>query len=582
MTISDSTLTSDEGGLRAPSHLKGWRKWWWWFDFIILVKLARLRFIGILMLIGVMITQWDLLLSYYDKWTRPAVAANSARSGVEWFCPMHPAIVRDNPKEKCPICFMPLSKRKKGDGSVEALPAGVVSRVQLSPYRVVLAGVQTWDVKYLPLTKEIAAVGYVEFNESGQRSISARFNGRVDTLFVSQTGRMVEKGDVLASLYSPELVVAMKSLLDAKKAGNESLLSSTQTRLQLLGISDDQINEILTSGVSNTHVRIRSPISGHIIRKYIREGQYVQEGMPLFDVADLDTVWIQAQVYEDDLLFLPEELAHSSGIAVAESLPVIATTKALPNEEFHGMLTFVYPHVDQQTRTVTVRFELDNPNHKLRPGSTATVVLKVPPERWALLAGMTSSEGEQSERLKQGEMLAVPQSSVIDTGSQKIVYREAGPSVFEGVLVKLGPKMTGPDGVPFYPVLAGLESGMKVVTAGSFLVDAETRLNPSAGSIYFGGSSGSNNGRNSVTTVRPTTPDDPDAMLTATLAKLSPEDRQAVDSQRFCPVLETNRLGSMGPPVKLIIDGQPVFLCCEGCRTNALKDPQNTLKKLNP
>ncbi len=578
--LSSERLTSDEGGLRAPPHLRGWRKWWWWFDFIILVKLARLRFIGILVLIGVMITQWDLLVSYYDKWTRPAVTADSASSGVEWFCPMHPVIVRDSSKEKCPICFMPLSKRKKGDGRVEALPAGVVSRVQLSPYRVVLAGVQTWDVKYLPLSKEIAAVGYVEFNETGQRSISARFNGRIDTLLVNETGRMVKEGDVLASLYSPELVVAMKSLLDAKKAGNESLLVSTQTRLQLLGISDDQINEILTTGVSNSHLKIRSPISGHIIRKYIREGQYVREGMPLFDVADLDTVWIQAQVYEDDLLFLPEGLAHSSGATVTESLPVIATTKSLPNEEFHGMLTFVYPHVDQQTRTVTVRFELKNPNHKLRPGSTATVLLKVPPERWALLTGMMTSEGERSERSKQGEMLAVPQSSVIDTGSQKIVYREVSPSVFEGVLVELGPKMTGPDGVPFYPVLAGLESGMKVVTTGSFLVDAETRLNPAAGSIFFGGSGGAGGNKNSMTMVRPTTPEDPDATLTAALSMLSAEDRKVADSQRFCPVLKTNRLGSMGTPVKLMIDGQPVFLCCEGCRTDAMKDPQQTLKIL--
>ena len=578
--VDSETLTSDEGGLRAPPHLHGWRKWWWWFDFVILVKLARLRFIGILLLIGVMITQWDLLLAHFDKWTRPAITMDSASSGVEWFCPMHPAIVRDNSKEKCPICFMPLSKRKKGDGAVEALPAGVTSRVQLSPYRVVLAGVQTWDVKYLPLTKEIAAVGYVEFNESGQRSISARFAGRVDELFASQTGRMVEKGDILASLYSPELVVAMKSLLDAKKAGNEALLSSTRTRLQLLGISDDQIDEILTSGVSNTHLKIRSPISGHIIRKYIREGQYVEQGMPLFDVADLDTVWIQAQVYEDDLLFLPEGLAHTNAAAVTESLPVIATTKALPNEEFHGMLTFVYPHVDQQTRTVTVRFELKNPNHKLRPGSTATVVIKVPPKRWALLANLKSSDSEHAERLMRGEMLAVPQSAVIDTGSQKIVYRESGPSMFDGVLVELGPKMTGPDNVPFYPVLAGLESGMKVVTSGSFLVDGETRLNPSAGSIYFGGSGGSGGDRNRMTTVRPTTPDDPDATLTAALAPLSPEDRQSVDLQRYCPVLTQNRLGSMGTPVKLTIGEESVFLCCEGCSDKARSDPSGILAKV--
>src|SRR5215217_237453 len=148
-----SEFNQDEGGLRPPPELRGWRRAWWWFDFIILVKLARLRFVGILVVIGVIITQWDLLIAYYDKWTRPLSSAVAAGgSEFEWFCPMHPSIVRDNPKDKCPICFMPLSKRKKGEvGQAEALPAGIVSRVQLSPYRVVLAGVNTWRVDYVPL-----------------------------------------------------------------------------------------------------------------------------------------------------------------------------------------------------------------------------------------------------------------------------------------------------------------------------------------------------------------------------------------------------------------------------------------------
>ena len=579
LPVNSEILTDDEGGLRAPPHLKGWRKWWWWFDFIILVKLARLRFIGILLIIGLMITKWDLLLAYYDRFTRPAVPVSSASSGIEWFCPMHPAIVRDNPKEKCPICFMPLSKRKKGDDKAEALPAGVVSRVQLSPYRVVLAGVETWDVSYVPLTKDIEAVGYVEFNERGQRTISARFNGRIDELNVNETGRMVEQGEVLASLYSPEVVVAMKSLLDAKSANNETLLSGTKTRLRLLGISDQQMDEILTSGGSQTQIKIRSPVNGHIIRKYVNEGQYVTEGMPLFDVADLTTVWIQAQVYQDDLLFLPESLTDSTGPGTVDSLAVVARTKALPNEEFHGFLTFVYPHVDQQTRTVTVRFELANPHHKLRPGSTATVVVQVPPERWALFAGMNMSAGEQQDRLKQGELLAVPQSSVIDTGSQKIVYHEVEPGVYEGVLVKLGPKMTGKDGITYFPVLDGLKAGMKVLSSGSFLVDAETRLNPSAGSIYFGGSGGSSS-RNSVTTVRPTTPEDPDAKLRTALSSLSSKDREAVELQRFCPILTQNRLGSMGTPVKVNVGDEDIFLCCEGCRDKVLSAPDKTLESV--
>ena len=149
----------DEGGLRAPPHLKGWRKAWWWFDFIILVKLARLRFVAVLVAIGAGITQWDTLVAHYEKWTRPAGDAAHVAGDSEWFCPMHPSVVRDNSKDKCPVCFMPLSKRKKGEASDEALPAGVVSRVQLSPYRVVLAGVQTWPVAYVPLTKQITAVG---------------------------------------------------------------------------------------------------------------------------------------------------------------------------------------------------------------------------------------------------------------------------------------------------------------------------------------------------------------------------------------------------------------------------------------
>src|SRR5439155_11939247 len=115
-------LPPDEGGLRPPPGLSYWQRVWWWFDFIILVKLARLRFVAILVVIGVVITQWDLLSAYYEKWTRPAAGSGdphltSAGGGAfEWFCPMHPSVVRDNPKDKCPICFMPLSKRKKGEG----------------------------------------------------------------------------------------------------------------------------------------------------------------------------------------------------------------------------------------------------------------------------------------------------------------------------------------------------------------------------------------------------------------------------------------------------------------------------------
>src|SRR5580658_2827142 len=114
---ADGLRTDDEGGLRAPPGLSGWRKAWWWFDFIILVKVARLRFIAVLAVIGLVITQWDTLIAYYDKWTRPAGVDAETTGDFEWFCPMHPSVVRNNSKDKCPICFMPLSKRKKGGQS---------------------------------------------------------------------------------------------------------------------------------------------------------------------------------------------------------------------------------------------------------------------------------------------------------------------------------------------------------------------------------------------------------------------------------------------------------------------------------
>jgi Cu(I)/Ag(I) efflux system membrane fusion protein len=580
LSQSGSQLRSvnEEGGLHAPPEMHGWQLVWWWFHFLILVNLARLRFIAILVVIGVVIMKWDTLTAIYDKLTRPANTAEAAESGVEYFCPMHPSIIRDHP-DKCPICFMPLSKRKKGSADAAPLPAGTVNRVQLSPYRIVLAGIQTLPVDYQPLTKDITAVGFIEFNERGQRTVSARVAGRIDKLVVNETGKMVMEGDELASLYSPDLLVTVQNLLDAKRANNQSLLEGARSRLKLLGIDDEQIDDILASGKANTHLTIRSPISGHVINKYVREGQYVQEGTPLYDLADLSTVWIQAQVYEDDIPFLPADVERGTVPAKSDGMEVTATTRAFPDEVFHGKLTFIYPHVDEDTRTVAVRFEVDNPDHKLRPGSTATVTLKVKPQDVRGVAAH-ATDAEQQAMLKEGRVLAVPESTIIDTGSQRIVYRESSPGVYDGVEVTVGPKMNEPNRSVFYPVLRGLNRGDLVVTSGSFLVDAETRLNPAVGSIYFGGSGGSQTKRPGANAVRPSTPENPDAKIHASLAKLSREDRKLVDAQHFCPILSDNRLGSMGVPIKVMVEGQPVFLCCPVCKDKALADPKGTLAKV--
>src|SRR5262249_48041723 len=145
------------------------------------------------------------------------------------------------------------------------LPPGVVSRVQLSPYRVVLAGVRTTAVGFVPLTKELSTVGTVEFDERGLKHVAARVKGRIDKLVVSQTGQMVHRGDELATLYSPDLVVTAQNLIDATRSGNKDLAQIARDRLALWGLEADQVDQIAKGGKAATQITVRSPIDGHVI-----------------------------------------------------------------------------------------------------------------------------------------------------------------------------------------------------------------------------------------------------------------------------------------------------------------------------
>jgi Cu(I)/Ag(I) efflux system membrane fusion protein len=536
---------------------------------VVLVPLARLRFLFILGAIGVVIVKWDDLVARYEKYMPRPGAESIADPDHEFYCPMHPTIVRDTNKDKCPICFMPLSKRKKGEVTDDPLPAGTVSRVQLSPYRVVLAGVRTVPIEYQTLTKDITTVGTVEFDERKLKTVPTRVKGRIEKLFVNQTGQMVHKNDPLAELYSPDLIVTVQNLLDARMANNPSLEKNARDRLRLWGIDDAQVDEIAKTGKPITNLTIRSPITGHVLRKSVREGQYIEEGGTLFDVADLSTVWIEAQLYEDDLAFLPPGGHDPKTGQPGFDLPITATARAFPGKVFDGRLSFLFPHVDAETRTLTVRFELPNDDHELRPGMSATATLHMSPE---LLS--TTPAGAKLQ-LRGGKILAVPESAVIDTGSMKVVYREGLPNTFEGVAVRLGSKMRDGDGVVYYPLLAGLNEGDRIVTAGSFLIDAETRLNPAAGSIFIGGG-GVTERKGPAATIRPTTPDDEAEKVAAAMAKLSPENRKLAQAQRFCPIRH-EPLGAMGVPVRITLDDKPVFVCCKACIAEAQADPAKTL-----
>jgi Cu(I)/Ag(I) efflux system membrane fusion protein len=575
---------------------------------------ARLRFVAILAAIGLVIGNWTLLTAYWERWTRPSTDSAIAK-GEEYYCPMHPQIIRDQP-DKCPICGMPLSQRKKeanlaASNEIEALPPGV-QRVQLSPYRVALAGLKTWEIKYQPLQKEIQTVGFVEFDERKMAQISAWASGksRINKLFVNVTGQHVRKGEPLAELYNADLLSTAQNLLDFSK--DKTLLKQNRDRLRLWGIADDEIDAMLASGQPLRSVTIRSPIHGHVRKKYVVEGQYVEEGTPLFEVVDLSTVWIEAQVYEDDMAFLRSARLSPPGRGVGgEGLAVTANVKAFPDRVFTGKVAFIQPHLDAATRTLKVRFDMKNPDHELLAGMYATVKIQVPVAQLELfanaqqddwrnlstLASMTSAFGAPSGLASpsaldavlqtatrfalhdRGLVLAVPESSVIDTGTRRFVYREAWPGAYDAVEVKLGPRADS-----FYTVVRGLQAGDKVVTAGSFLVDAETRLTSGVASTYFGASGHSSHAEHTAAmsaaspSLSPGARFPEDAKIKVNLAKLSRADQRLAEAQGHCPILEDNRLGSMGVPVKVMIQDKPVFLCCQGCTAKAQAHQGHTLE----
>jgi Cu(I)/Ag(I) efflux system membrane fusion protein len=514
---------------------------------VVKVVELRLRFIALMAATALSFAYWDTLWNYYEKYTRPQGERLAAAADIEFYCPMHPSVVQEQPGN-CPICGMPLSKRKKGETT--KLPEGVVSRVQLAPFRIAQAGIRTAEASYAPLAESLTTVGSVTFDERRLARISSRLKGmsRVEKLDVNFTGTFVEAGQVLAEVYSPELYQSVKELLLAQERARElpaqgssplgrSLLGSgdemvrlAAEKLKLWGITQAQIDEILRTGKAEARMPIVAPICGWVVRKNVFEGQYVAEGDALFEIADLSHVWIVAQVYEDQIAL----------VRVGQA--VEATVEAYPGLVFKGKVAFLDPALNSATRTLNVRYDLDNSEGKLQPGMFATVTLKTPlaqnpsfrsrasssqlvttgsgePESmtveeqrvcpvtkaklgsmgdpipvqlasrkvWVCCAGCPDKlKAEPAKYLAQlqaapaGEVLSVPESAVIDTGDRKIVYVEAQPGVFEGREVVLGPRAGDR-----FPVLEGLSAGQRVAAAGAFLIDAESRLTQGSGPTRF-------------------------------------------------------------------------------------------------
>ena len=402
---------------------------------------------------------------------------------------------------KCPVCGMDMVAVESFGGG------GADNTVTLSEAARRLARVETARVERRFVDHELRLVGTVDFDETRQRSIAARVPGRLDRLYVDYTGIAVAPGDHLVSVYSPDLLTAQEELLQAMKGVQEGEQAGVpalreiaeenvrivKSKMQLWGMTEDQIQEIVDRGTTSDHITIFAPIGGVVIKKDAVQGMYVDTGMELYTIADLAHVWLQLKVYESDLVWIRYGQA------------IRFEAEAYPGETFHGTVAFVNPLLDERTRTIDVRANVANPDMRLKPGMfvRATLLSRLAasgkvmdpalagqfmcPMHPEIVAGQagdcdlcgmplvtTESLGYAAADPKTAlAPLVIPATAPLLTGRRALVYlvdsKDEG--VFEAREVTLGPRAGD-----FYLVSDGLAEGDSIVAHGALRIDSAAQI----------------------------------------------------------------------------------------------------------
>ena len=341
------------------------------------------------------------------------------------------------------------------EGKVQEVAPGTV---QISPERQQLIGVKFGKVEMRPLEKVIRTVGRVDYDERKIVTVTTKFMGWIEDLYVDFTGRFVRQGEPLLTIYSPELVSTQEEYLLALRARKDlvkspfpevagsgsSLAESAKRRLKLWDITDEQIRALEESGQAKKTLTLFSPFSGFVLEKSAYKGMNVMPGMALFKLADLSVVWLYADIYEYELPFI--RLGQEASIQLSY----------IPGETFRGKAIYIYPSLNPETRTAKVRFEIPNSHERLKPEMYANVEIKV----------------------HLGQKLAVPEGAIIDTGLRQMAIIDKGSGYFEPREVKVGAKVDN-----YYEVIKGLKAGERVVTSANFLIDSESKLKEAVGGM---------------------------------------------------------------------------------------------------
>jgi RND family efflux transporter MFP subunit len=372
-----------------------------------------------------------------------------------WTCSMDPHILRQEPGD-CPVCGMDLVpvRREQGEGV-----DGEASTVRLDPGVVQNMNVQSVEVALTDLNREIRTVGYLEYDQERMVSVTTKYSGWVEKVYANYVGEPVKAGEPLFEIYSPELVQTEQELLSAldyvrrlegapeeARRRAEALVEASRARLAYWDISPGQIAALEETGSIFRTLKVVAPASGVIMQRMKGlEGMAVQPGMEIFHIADLSSLWLAVEVFENQVAF------------VSEGTPAEVAFAYFPGEAFSGTVRFLEPEFSEQTRTLRVKLAVPNPRGRLRSGMFATVIFRP--------AAAT-------------QVVAVPSLAVLRTGARNIVVVDLGDGRFAPREVTLGHQVEG-----MVEVLEGIEAGERVVTSAQFLIDSEASLQEAIGKM---------------------------------------------------------------------------------------------------
>ncbi|MEO6695432.1 MAG: efflux RND transporter periplasmic adaptor subunit [Ignavibacteria bacterium] len=410
----------------------------------------RKTIIIVIVLIGVIGISIGVYMIFSPKNSDQNVLKNEL-----YVCPMHPQIHQDHPGV-CPICNMELilkssNETMEGMASLSDVKKDI-GDVILSPSQQVLANVQTEKVTIKEFSSERVFNGYIKIDEKNMRHISTPVSGKIVKMFVNFEGQVVSKGQKVFEMYSPEIfstekeyLLALENYENVKNSDYdlvitqaENLLNSTRTRLRLWEVSPQQIEELENTKEVKNYITVYSKYSGIITKKIVHEGHWAVSGEDIYDVADMSTVWVIANIPEADV----------QNIKISQS--AFVTSVSYPGEEFFAKVNFISPLFNPETRTLEVRLDVTNKNFKLKPDMFVKVSIKGGQYQWNIM---------------------VPRNAVLRTGKMDMVYIKKENNVFSPKMVNIGGEQDG-----YYLVTSGLKEGDEIVTSAGFLIDSESQI----------------------------------------------------------------------------------------------------------